>query len=73
MCEQHSPYSPHQKERKANHIRRRRMPFEMVQTLVADMSARGTREFIPTTMGEPLMYKHMGAFFELVGVTPIPR
>jgi len=58
MCEQHSEFSPHQKERKAKGIRRRRMDFEVIRKTVADLAVKGTKEIIPTTMGEPLMYKH---------------
>jgi hypothetical protein len=52
MCEQHSEFSPHQKERKANKVRRRRMDFETIRNVVTEMAPLGLKEIIPTTMGE---------------------
>jgi hypothetical protein len=57
MCEQHSEFSPHQKQRRADKIRRRRMDLKLIEQIVSDLAPRGLKEIIPTTMGEPLMYK----------------
>eukprot|EP00614_Pseudopedinella_elastica_P020449 CAMPEP_0172631388 /NCGR_PEP_ID=MMETSP1068-20121228/178885_1 /TAXON_ID=35684 /ORGANISM="Pseudopedinella elastica, Strain CCMP716" /LENGTH=833 /DNA_ID=CAMNT_0013442511 /DNA_START=201 /DNA_END=2699 /DNA_ORIENTATION=- len=65
MCEQHSEYSPHQKDRKAKGIRRRRMDIDLIERTLEDMAPLGTREAIPTTMGEPLMYKEFPKFIDL--------
>ena len=65
MCEQHSPYSPHQKERKAQNKRRRRMSFEVIESTVDQLSPKGLREIIPTTMGEPLQYKEFPNILKL--------
>lgn len=65
MCEQHSEFSPHQKKRVADKIRRRRLDFGLVRKVVAELAPRGLREIIPTTMGEPLMYKHFPLFLDL--------
>ena len=65
MCEQHSEHSPHQKARKASGIRRRRMDFSVIRSTFEKLAPRGLREAIPTTMGEPLMYKHFPQFLDL--------
>jgi len=65
MCEQHSEHSPHQKERKAKGIRRRRMDIELIRKTVAAMAPRGLREVIPTTMGEPLQYKEFPQILDI--------
>ncbi|CAF1294449.1 unnamed protein product [Adineta steineri] len=57
MCEQHSEYSPHQKARKEAKIRRRRMDFDIIKRVVAEAAPLGLQEIIPSTMGEPLMYR----------------
>lgn len=65
MCEQHSEFSPHQKKRKEQGIRKRRMDFEMIRKTVATLAPTGLREIIPTTMGEPLYYKHFLEMLQL--------
>ncbi|CAF3945029.1 unnamed protein product [Rotaria sordida] len=57
MCEQHSEHSPHQKARKEAKIRRRRMDFDIIKQVVAETASLGLQEIIPSTMGEPLMYR----------------
>ncbi|CAF4061020.1 unnamed protein product [Rotaria sp. Silwood2] len=57
MCEQHSEHSPHQKARKEAKIRRRRMDFDIIKQVVAETVSLGLEEIIPSTMGEPLMYR----------------
>lgn len=65
MCEQHSEHSPHQKRRKAQGIRRRRMDIDLIRNTVAAMAPRGLREVIPTTMGEPLQYKEFPQILDI--------
>uniref|UniRef100_A0A0G4HXI9 Radical SAM core domain-containing protein n=1 Tax=Chromera velia CCMP2878 TaxID=1169474 RepID=A0A0G4HXI9_9ALVE len=65
MCEQHSEYSPFQKERMEKGIRRRRMDFQIIEKVVTELASRGLKEIIPTTMGEPLMYKELPKVIDL--------
>jgi len=58
MCEEHSPYSSLQTQRRAEGRPPRRMPVEMIRSIVGDAAKRGLREIIPSTMGEPLLYEH---------------
>jgi MoaA/NifB/PqqE/SkfB family radical SAM enzyme len=66
MCEEHSPHSTfidelHQK----TGTRRRRMPIELVEKIFAEAKTLGVREIIPSTMGEPLLYKDFDRILEL--------
>jgi len=65
MCEEHSPHSPLQAARRANGIPKRRMDIAMIRRVLE--SCRGTRlrEIIPSTMGEPLLYKHFDEIIDL--------
>jgi galactokinase/glycosyltransferase involved in cell wall biosynthesis/MoaA/NifB/PqqE/SkfB family radical SAM enzyme len=65
MCEQHSEFSPHQRRRREQHIRKRRMDIDIIRKTVADLSPKGLREIIPSTMGEPLYYKHFPEILKL--------
>ena len=65
MCEQHSEYSPHQKQRRELGIRRRRMDFEIIRDTVIQLAPKGLKEIIPSTMGEPLYYKHFEDILKL--------
>ena len=59
MCEEHSPYSPLQVARRKAGKPRRLMPIELIRKVVADAAAAGElREIIPSTMGEPLLYRN---------------
>jgi len=58
MCEEHSPYSPLQFYRREAGIPKRVMPFDLIQRNVELMAKKGLREIIPSTMGEPLLYKN---------------
>ena len=40
MCEQHSEFSPHQKQRRADKIRRRRMDFKLIEQKVSELAPR---------------------------------
>ena len=57
MCEEHSPHSALQRMRRANGISKRVMPFELMERNVRALADKGLREIIPSTMGEPLLYK----------------
>lgn len=59
MCEQHSIYA---EPRKESH---NRMPFELIENVVSECSNFGLREIIPSTMGEPLLWKD---FEKLIGL-----
>ena len=65
MCEEHSPYSPSQAARKKEGKPRRLMPVELIRRVVADAAANGLREIIPSTMGEPLLYKRFEDILDL--------
>ena len=58
MCEEHSPHSQLQVNRRAKGRPRRVMPIDLIRRVVADAAANGLREIIPSTMGEPLLYGH---------------
>lgn len=65
MCEEHSPHSPLQAARRANGLPKRRMDIGMLRRVLE--SCRGTRlrEIIPSTMGEPLLYRHFDEIIDL--------
>lgn len=57
MCEEHSPYSPLQGQRRAEGRPPRRMDLALLRKVVAEAKPHGLREIIPSTMGEPLLYE----------------
>lgn len=65
MCEEHSPYSRLQEERKAAGRPRRLMPIELLRRVLAEAAPHGLREVIPSTMGEPLLYEHFDEIIDL--------
>ncbi|WP_432671092.1 glycosyltransferase [Flavobacterium sp. SM2513] len=66
MCEEHSPYSNFIPNLyKETGIKRRRMKFETVESIFNQAKALGVSEIIPSTMGEPLLYKEFDKIFEL--------
>ena len=65
MCEEHSPYSTLSRARKDERRAHRLMPIELIERIVADAAPHGLREIIPSTMGEPLLYKHFGDILAL--------
>lgn len=65
MCEDHSPYSKTQKSRIAAGLPRRRMPIDLIRKTVIEAKPLGLREIIPSTMGEPLLYKQ---FTEILAI-----
>jgi glycosyltransferase involved in cell wall biosynthesis/MoaA/NifB/PqqE/SkfB family radical SAM enzyme len=65
MCEEHSPMSTRQEERKAAGKPRRVMPMDLVRRVIAEGAANGLREVIPSTMGEPLLFEHFDDILDL--------
>lgn len=65
MCEEHSPHSNRQSQRRAENHPRRLMPFSLIEQVVADAARHGLKEIIPSTMGEPLLYEN---FDDIVGL-----
>ena len=66
MCEEHSPYSDFIPTLfKETGVKRRRMKFETVKDIFLQAEKLGVKEIIPSTMGEPLLYKAFDKIFEL--------
>ena len=65
MCEDHSPYSATQPERRKAGLPKRRMDIALIRKVMAESSGSGLREIIPSTMGEPLLYRHMEEIIDL--------
>lgn len=66
MCEEHSEFSNFkEKLLKKTGIKYRRMPKEWIPEIFAEAEKLGVQEIIPSTMGEPLLYKNINLFFEL--------
>lgn len=66
MCEEHSPYSDFIPTLyRETGIKRRRMKLETVEKIFLQAKQLGVIEIIPSTMGEPLMYKGIERIFAL--------
>lgn len=65
MCEEHSPYSPLQIERIKAGKPKRRMDISLIRRVLEESQGTQLREIIPSTMGEPLIYKHMDEIIDL--------
>jgi glycosyltransferase involved in cell wall biosynthesis/MoaA/NifB/PqqE/SkfB family radical SAM enzyme len=65
MCEEHSPHSPLQRLRRAEGRSKRRMDVGMIRRVIEETAGRGLREFIPSTMGEPLLYEGFDEIIDL--------
>lgn len=63
MCEEHSSFSTYIKEKLNG--KHRRMPKEWLSPIFQQAKKIGVTEVIPSTMGEPLIYKHFAYFVEL--------
>ena len=63
MCEEHSPFSTYISEKLGG--KHRRMPKEWLEPIFQQAQKLGIKEIIPSTMGEPLIYKHFAHFVEL--------
>ena len=57
MCEDHSPFSTTQPDRLSAGLPKRRMDIELIRRVLADSVGTSLREIIPSTMGEPLLYR----------------
>ena len=65
MCEDHSPYSTTQADRRSAGLPRRRMDIEMIRRVLAESTGTPLREIIPSTMGEPLLYRDFDEILSL--------
>lgn len=66
MCEEHSPYSNFiENLYQETGVKRRRMPFDWVVDIFKQAHELGVKEIIPSTMGEPLLYKGFEQIFDL--------
>jgi glycosyltransferase involved in cell wall biosynthesis/MoaA/NifB/PqqE/SkfB family radical SAM enzyme len=66
MCEEHSPYSDFiPKLYQETGVKRRRMKFETVEEIFRQAERMGVKQIIPSTMGEPLLYKGIEGIFAL--------
>ena len=65
MCEDHSPYSPTQPERRQAGLPKRRMDIALIRKIIEQSRNSGLREIIPSTMGEPLLYRHIDEIIDL--------
>ncbi len=66
MCEEHSPFSNFKQQLyEKTGVRYRRMPAEWIEKIFVEAKDLGVEEIIPSTMGEPLIYKHIDLFFLL--------
>jgi len=65
MCEEHSRYSPKKANRLSEGHPPRRMSMTTVRSVIEELAGNGLREVIPSTMGEPLLYRGMEEIIEL--------
>ena len=65
MCEDHSPYSTTQPDRLSAGLPKRRMDIDLVRRVLAESVGTPLREIIPSTMGEPLLYRDFDEILDL--------
>ena len=65
MCEDHSPYSTTQSDRRRMGRPKRRMDIGLIRRIIEQSRGTGLREIIPSTMGEPLLYRHFDEILDL--------
>lgn len=65
MCEGFSPYSDVKRERVAAGIKPRVMKIELIRKIMQESKGSPLREIIPSTMGEPLIYKDFDQIIDL--------
>lgn len=58
MCEGFSPYSSVKEKRVAEGRPRRRMDIKLIRKVLKESKGTPLKEIIPSTMGEPLLYKN---------------
>ena len=65
MCEDHSPYSTTQSDRRKAGRPKRRMGIDLIRRVMEESRGTGLREIIPSTMGEPLLYRHFDEILDM--------
>lgn len=65
MCEDHSIYAESQSERKRKGTQRPNMSKALLEKVVRQSAEMGVTELIPSTMGEPLLYRNFDLILEL--------
>lgn len=65
MCEEHSVYSSCQIKRKEQGLPRRRMNIELIRKILEESRGSPLKEIIPSTMGEPLLFRHFDEIIRL--------
>ncbi len=65
MCEEHSIYSSCQTKRKEAGEPRRRMDIDLIRKVLEESKGSPLKEIIPSTMGEPLLYRHFEEIIQL--------
>ena len=65
MCEDHSPYSLTQAKRRSSGLPRRRMDIGLIRQVLEESKGTPLSEIIPSTMGEPLLYRHFDEIIDL--------
>ena len=65
MCEHHSEYSGVEKNRILANQPKARMDIELIRRVLEDTKNTRLKEIIPSTMGEPLLYKDFKQIIEL--------
>ena len=65
MCECFSPHSPVQKERVAAGIAKREMSIDLIRKILEESRGSPLQEIIPSTMGEPLLYKEFEKIIDM--------
>ncbi len=66
MCEEHSPFSNFIPDlEKKTGIRKRRMSIELIEKVFREVKDLGIKEIIPSTMGEPLLFKEFEKIIKL--------
>lgn len=61
MCDTHSPYS----KTAGRQEPRKELPFGIIRKTISEMAPRGLKEIIPSTMGEPLLYRNFDGMLSL--------
>ncbi len=65
MCEDHSPYSTTLKDRVSASLPKRRMDIDLIRRILAERQGSPLLEIIPSTMGEPLVYRQFEEIIDL--------
>jgi radical SAM protein with 4Fe4S-binding SPASM domain len=65
MCEHHSPYSDIETKRILANQSKERMPIKLIRQVLENTRGTCLKEIIPSTMGEPLLYKDFEQIIEL--------